>query len=91
MERRGARRGGIGVRGNRVTKPMANRLKEASITDHDEARIRRAVRYFVRRARTDGYSEAQYAFDLLPFLRSDVRAIVEDETTNTLADLITSD
>ncbi len=59
------------------------------MTRKDEERIRRAIRYFVRCSRTqDGQPGFEYVFDLLPYLRPEAGAVVEDETARALAELV---
>lgn len=62
------------------------------LTARDETCLRRAIRHVVVCSRAGGeVDDLQYVFDLLHFLRPDARAIVEDETARTLADVVGGD
>ncbi len=56
-----------------------------------EERLRRAIRHVIQSSRSeDRRADVEHVFDLIAFLRPDVRGIVEDETASTLAELVGS-
>jgi hypothetical protein len=59
-----------------------------AITEADELRIRRAIRFVVEYSRQDVDGLSQYVFDLVNFLPPHVQVIVEDEVACTFAHLI---
>lgn len=65
------------------------RSRSPAMTLADEKRIRSATRLLIQRSRGhDVDVDVQYVFDLLNYLQPEARAIVDDEATQTLADLI---
>jgi hypothetical protein len=59
------------------------------MTARDEARIRRAIHYLVQSSReNDGLDDLIGIFSLIPYLMPEAEAIVEDETAQTLAELL---
>jgi len=65
------------------------RSRLPAMTMADEKRIRSATRLLIQRSRSyDTGVDVQYVFDLLSYLQPEARAIVDDEATHTLADLI---
>lgn len=62
-----------------------------AMTREHEERLRRAVRHVVQSARSDDRrADVERVFDLISFLPPDARAVVEDETLCTLAELFGS-
>lgn len=58
----------------------------------DEQRIRRVIRCVIERAHLGtGQCDVQCVFDLLPYLRAEAAAIVEDEAVHTLAEIVGGD
>jgi len=63
-----------------------------AMTASDEKRIRSATRLLIERSRShEADVDVQYVFDLLIYLQPEARAIVDDEATHTLAELIGGD
>jgi hypothetical protein len=59
------------------------------MTARDEARIRRAIRYVIRRSReNEGDDDLIGIFDLIPYLKPEAEVVVEDEAARTLAELV---
>jgi hypothetical protein len=59
------------------------------MTAQDEARIRRAIRYLVQSSREhDGLDDLIGIFSLIPYLMPEAEAVVNDETAQTLAELL---
>jgi hypothetical protein len=62
------------------------------LSARDEERLRRATHNVVRSSRIhEENAEIQYFFDLLPYLRSEARAVVDDEVIRTLAEIVGGD
>jgi hypothetical protein len=59
------------------------------MTARDEARIRRAIRYVIQCSREhEGNDDLTGIFDLIPYLQPEAGMVVEDETAQTLAELV---
>ena len=59
------------------------------MTGRHDARIRRAIRYVIQCSRdNEGNDDLAGIFDLIPYLKPEAEAVVEDETAQTLAELV---
>jgi len=62
------------------------------LSARDEERLRRAIHNVVRSSRVhEDSEEIQYFFDLLPYLRAEARAVVDDEVVLTLSEIVGGD
>lgn len=67
------------------------RQEDVLMTERHHERIHRAMRYIGEQSRSRGDEGMQCVFDLLTYLSTEARVVVETEVTNTLADIVGGD
>lgn len=76
------------MRFDSTTDGFPTERREAVLTREHEERLRRAVRHLIQSARSDDQrADVGCVFDLIAYLRPEVRALVDDEAARTLSDL----